>query len=231
MKNVMIVEDDTILNNGICFNLQVEGINVIPAYSLKEAEKNLKQEKIDLIILDVNLPDGNGFDFCKYIRLESKIAILFLTACDMEEDVVNGFKIGADDYITKPFSINILIQRVKALLRRCSLENDDNILTEGEFKIDLDKMIISKNDKHLILSPIEYKILKKLIQCKGEIVTRQALIDEIWDKESEYIEEHALTVNINRLRGKVDEKYSKHKYIKTVYGMGYMWLGDKNEKC
>ncbi|MGL4914471.1 MAG: response regulator transcription factor [Romboutsia sp.] len=230
MKTIMVVEDDIMLNNGVCFNLQSEGFKVIPTYNLKESKNQFEKKQIDLIILDGNLPDGSGFDLCKEIREKSKVGILFLTACDMESDVVNGFKIGADDYITKPFSISILMQRVKALLRRCSIDKKDNILVEGEFEFNFDKMIVNRNSVNLVLSPIEYKILKKLVQCKDEIVTRQALIDAIWDNDSEYIEEHALTVNINRLRCKIDEKTSKHKYIKTVYGMGYMWVGEKYEK-
>ncbi|MEG2786792.1 MAG: response regulator transcription factor [Romboutsia sp.] len=231
MKTVMVVEDDTMLNNGICFNLQVDGIDTISVYNLADARINFEKNDIDLIILDVNLPDGNGFDFCKELRRKSNIGILFLTACDMELDIVNGFKIGADDYITKPFSINILMQRVIALLRRCSnIELKKDILVEGEFEFDFEKMLVTRNKISVVLSPIEYKILKKLVQCKNEIVTRQALIDAIWDNESEYIEEHALTVNINRLRSKIDKKSSNHKYIKTIYGMGYMWVGENDEK-
>lgn len=226
----MVVEDDVMLNNGICFNLQSEGFQVIPTYNLKEAKEKFKTEKINLIILDVNLPDGSGFEFCKDIRNDSKIGILFLTACDMESDIVNGFKIGADDYITKPFSINILMQRIKALLRRCGNEIQENILIEGDFEFNFDKMTVSRNNESIVFSPIEYKILKQLVQHKNEIVTRQALIDAIWDSDSEYMEEHALTVNINRLRKRIDQKTSKHKYIRTVYGIGYMWAGEQDEK-
>ncbi|MGX4600137.1 response regulator transcription factor [Faecalimicrobium sp. JNUCC 81] len=231
MKNILIVEDDTMLNNGICFNLQADGFNIIPAYNLKEGENELNKNNIDLIILDVNLPDGDGFEFCKKIRKNSNVGILFLTACDMESDIINGFKIGADDYITKPFSINILMQRVGALLRRCNNnEKSEELLIEGEFEFNFEKMIVAKNKVNMVISPIEYKILKKLVQCKNQIVTRQALIDAIWDNDGEYIEEHALTVNINRIRSKIEDKSSDYKYIKTVYGMGYMWVGEKNEK-
>ncbi|MCC0641543.1 MULTISPECIES: response regulator transcription factor [unclassified Clostridioides] len=230
METIMVVEDDIMLNNGICFNLQSDGFRVVPTYSLKEAKEKFEKEKIDLMILDVNLPDGNGFDLCKEIRASSKVGILFLTACDMESDIVNGFKIGADDYITKPFSINILIQRIKALLRRCNVEIQEEVLFEGEFEFNFDNMIVTRNSENIILSPIEYRILKKLVQHKNEIVTRQALIDAIWDNDSEYMEEHALTVNINRLRKRIDQKTSKHKYIRTIYGIGYMWVGEQDEK-
>ncbi|WP_343101293.1 response regulator transcription factor [Romboutsia sp. MSSM.1001216sp_RTP31141st1_G3_RTP31141_220114] len=231
MRNILVVEDDIMLNHGICFNLQADGFNVIHAYNLKEGENIFNSNTIDLIILDINLPDGNGFEFCKKIRENSNVGILFLTACDMELDIINGFKIGADDYITKPFNINILMQRVRALLRRCSnKEKHEDTLVEGEFEFNFEKMLVTKNKVNILLSPIEYKILKKLVKCKNQIVTRQALIDSIWDNDSEYIEEHALTVNINRLRSKIEDKSSNHKYIKTVYKMGYMWVGEKNEK-
>ncbi|MGL5316547.1 MAG: response regulator transcription factor, partial [Peptostreptococcaceae bacterium] len=165
MKNILIVEDDVMLNNGICFNLNIDGYNAIPTYNIKDTRKELKNNNIDLIILDVNLPDGNGFDFCKEIREYSNVGILFLTACDIESDIVNGFKIGADDYITKPFSINILIQRIGALLRRCSTSKVNNkIIVEGEFEFDFDKMTVARNKINIVLSPIEYKILKKLVQ-------------------------------------------------------------------
>ena len=230
MRNILIVEDDSMLNNGICFNLQADGFNLIPAYNLKEGENTFNSNTIDLIILDINLPDGNGFEFCKKIRENSNVGMLFLTACDVESDIINGFKIGADDYITKPFSINILMQRVGALLDVVSSKTNMKILVEGEFEFDFEKMLVTKNKVNVVLSPIEFKILKKLVQSKSQIVTRQALIDSIWDNDGEYIEEHALTVNINRLRSKIENKSSSHKYIKTIYGMGYMWIGEKYEK-
>ena len=231
MKNILVVEDDTILNSGICFNLNMDGYNAIPTSNINDARDVLDNREIDLIVLDVNLPDGDGFSFCKEIRKYSEVGILFLTACDVESDIVNGFKIGADDYITKPFSINILMQRIVALLRRCSKNNSKSeVLVEGEFELDFDKMIVTKNKINIVLSPIEYKILKKLVQSKNQIVTRQSLIDAIWDNDGGYIEEHALTVNMNRLRSKIDNKTSEHKYIKTIYGMGYMWVGENHEK-
>ncbi|MGL5347979.1 MAG: response regulator transcription factor [Peptostreptococcaceae bacterium] len=231
MKNILVVEDDVMLNNGICFNLNMDGYNAIPTYNINDSRDVLDNKDIDLIILDVNLPDGDGFSFCKEIRKYSDVGILFLTACDVESDVIKGFKIGADDYITKPFSINILMQRIAALLRRCSNSSlKEDILVEGEFEFNFDKMTVTINKTNIVLSPIEYKILKKLIQNKSEIVTRQSLIDAIWDNDCEYIEEHALTVNINRLRSKIDDKTNEHKYIKTVYGIGYMWVGESDGK-
>ena len=225
MSTIMIVEDDKMLNEGISFNLQCDGFNVISAFSLEEANKCFNKNNIDMIILDRNLPDGDGIDFCKAIRAASNVPILFLTAKDTEFDVITGFQFGADDYITKPFSIHILRQRILALFRRYGqiATNKSNVLIVDDFKFDFDKMTVTKDEENIVLAPTEYKLLKKLVQCKGEVVTREELVEQLWDNESEFVEEHALTVNINRLRKKIEDNSSKPQYIKTVYGMGYMW--------
>ena len=227
LYSILIIEDDKMLNEGIAFNLEMDGFKVISAFSLGEARIKLSNDKVDMIILDVNLPDGNGFEFCREIRKEYEKPIIFLTACDMETDIITGFKIGGDDYITKPFSISILRERVLAIFRRYGLNRTINIFRSGEFEFDFEKMTVQKNNKNIFLAPTEYKILKKLVTAKGDILTRQELMDEIW-QEDEYIEEHALTVNINRIRRKIEEDPSKPKYIKTVYGIGYSWEGEQN---
>ena len=228
MSTILIVEDDKMLNQGISFNFQMDGFNVISAFTLNEDREKLDKENIDIIILDCNLPDGSGFDFCKNIREKYTNPIIFLTACDTELDIITGLRIGADDYITKPFSINILRERVSTVLRRYGKNNIvSNIIKDGEFEIDLDKITVQKNGENIVLAPTEYKLLKKLILSKGEILTRQVLLEELWENE-EYVEEHALTVNINRLRNKIEDNPSKPKYIKTIYGIGYVWAGEKS---
>lgn len=227
MSNLLIVEDDIMLNQGIAFNFQMDGFNVTSAFTLKQAREKLDKENIDIIILDCNLPDGSGFDFCKNIRDKYTNPIIFLTACDTELDIITGLRIGADDYITKPFSINILRERVLTVLRRYGKTNIvSNIIKDGTFEIDLDKITVQKNGESIVLAPTEYKLLKKLILSNGEVLTRQVLLEELWENE-EYVEEHALTVNINRLRSKIEDNPSKPKYIKTVYGIGYAWTGEK----
>lgn len=227
MSNLLIIEDDVMLNQGIAFNFQMDGFNITSAFTLEEAREKLDKENIDIIILDCNLPDGSGFDFCKNIRQKYTTPIVFLTACDTELDIITGLRIGEDDYITKPFSINVLRERVLTVLRRCGKNSiSSNIIKEGEFKIDLDKITVQKNGESIVLAPTEYKLLKKLILSKGEILTRQVLLEELWENE-EYVEEHALTVNINRLRNKIEDNPSKPRYIKTVYGIGYAWTGEK----
>ena len=223
---ILIVEDDEMLNQGISFNFQMDGFNVLSSTTLKDAEEKIRNKDVDILLLDVNLPDGNGFDFCKKIRDIYLNPIIFLTACDMELDIITGLRIGADDYITKPFNLNILREKVLVVLRRYNKSiKVESTLKVGEFEFNFDKMSVLKNGDNVVLAPTEYKLLKKLVTSKGEVLTRQTLLETLWDND-EYIEEHALTVNINRLRNKIEDNPSKPKYIKTVYGIGYSWAGE-----
>lgn len=229
-KTILIIEDDITLNKGIMLTLRQNDINIKQAFTLEDSRNILKKEKVDLIILDVNLPDGNGFDFCKEIREKSTIPIIFLTACDMELDIVTGLELGADDYITKPFSLMVLRARVMVALRRLENKNTNNKINIDNLILDFDKMEFTKDNNKINLSKTEQKLLKMLITNKGRVLTREQLIDNVWDNDSEFVEENALTVNIKRLREKIEDNKSKPKYIKTVYGIGYIFSeGDKNE--
>ncbi|MGF7056794.1 response regulator transcription factor [Brassicibacter mesophilus] len=230
MKSILVVEDDMTLNNGISFNLNADGFKTYSAFTLEEGYFEFVNNKIDMIILDVNLPDGSGFDLCKKIREISNVPILFLTACDMELDVITGFKLGGDDYITKPFNLSIMRERILAILRRCDRDKiiaSDIVIDDMVFN--LDKMTVSKGGNNVILTPTEFKVLRLLISNRGQVLTRQILMDELWDKDSNFVDEHALTVNMNRLRTKIEDNPSSPKYIKTVYGVGYMWVGEECE--
>ena len=229
-KTILIIEDDITLNKGIMLTLRQNDINIKQAFTLEDSRNILKKEKVDLIILDVNLPDGNGFDFCKEIREKSTIPIIFLTACDMELDIVTGLELGADDYITKPFSLMVLRARVMVALRRLENKNSNNKITIDNLILDFDKMEFTKDNNKINLSKTEQKLLKMLITNKGRVLTREQLIDNVWDNDSEFVEENALTVNIKRLREKIEDNKSKPKYIKTVYGIGYIFSeGDNND--
>ena len=229
-KTILIIEDDITLNKGIMLTLRQNDINIKQAFTLEDSRNILKKEKVDLIILDVNLPDGNGFDFCKEIREKSTIPIIFLTACDMELDIVTGLELGADDYITKPFSLMVLRARVMVALRRLENKNTNNKINIDNLILDFDKMEFTKDNNKINLSKTEQKLLKMLITNKGRVLTREQLIDNVWDNDSEFVEENALTVNIKRLREKIEDNKSKPKYIKTVYGIGYIFSeGDKND--
>lgn len=210
---ILIVEDDKTLNNGIALSLSSD--DILQAFCIEEADK-LLDGSIDLVILDINLPDGNGLDFCRKIRKTSKVPIIFLTANDMEIDIVTGLESGADDYITKPFSLAVLRARVNAVLRRKN--ETDNIFVQDSFEFDFDKMLFFADGTQIELSKTEQKLLKLLVKNKNITLSRNTLIDRVWSDSSEFVEENALSVTIRRLREKLGEAP-----IKTVYGIGYMW--------
>ncbi|MFD0869127.1 acetate metabolism regulatory protein [Chlamydia abortus] len=222
MKTILIVEDDISLNKGIMLTLARDGIAIRQAYDLAAANKLLLEEPIDLIILDVNLPDGSGLDFCEQVRRRSRVPIIFLTANDLEADIVTGFELGGDDYITKPFSLMVLRARVMAVLRRMEPQNEDQ-WTIDHLSFDFGKMDFRKHGQPLLLSRTEQKLLKVLVANRGIILTREQIMDKVWTHEAEFVDENALTVTVKRLRAKIEEEPSSPKYIKTVYGLGYIW--------
>ncbi|WP_123054772.1 response regulator transcription factor [Clostridium sp. JN-1] len=229
MKKILVVEDDKALNNGIVLSLRQNDFNFSQAFTIKEAEEYAKKNEFDLIILDINLPDGSGLNFCSEIRKKSSVPIIFLTANDMEIDVVTGFELGGDDYITKPFSLIILRARVLAILRRTETAVKANKFEIDDFIFDFEKMKFRKSGREIILSKTEQKLLKIMVVNKNSVLPRALLIEKIWTDGAEYVDENALSVTISRLRNKLEDNPNKSKYIQTVYGIGYMWGCDKNE--
>lgn len=227
MKTLLIVEDDRSLNKGIALTLAQNDFVIQQAYDIAAAEHIVSSIKIDLIILDINLPDGSGLDYCEKIRRTSQVPIIFLTANDLEPDIVTGFELGGDDYITKPFSLMILRARVMAVLKRASSRGEDKF-TLGPLSFDFGRLEFHKNSEPLILSKTELKLLKILVANPGMILSREQLIDKIWSQEAEFVDENALTVAVKRLRAKIEDEPSAPKYIKTVYGLGYMWAERPN---
>ena len=217
MPKILIVEDDEKLNNGIKLALRHEFF-CVQAFSLQSAADNYRKIRFDLIILDVNLPDGNGLDFMTEIRRTDSIPIILLTAHKMEMDIVTGLESGANDYITKPFSLMVLRARVGVQLRQ--EQAGSGIYRSGEFYFDFDKMEFRKDSSYLELSKKEQRLLRLLVDNKGKSLSRSQLIDYIWQGDTEYVDEHALTVVVNRLRNKLG---SGEECIKTVYGIGYTW--------
>ena len=185
----------------------------------------LKNRTFDLLILDINLPDGSGLEFCREIRRSSRTPIALLTAKDMELDIVTGLECGADDYITKPFSLMVLRARIRALLRR-NVEDQKSEYRDGVFRFCFDTMEFYKNGRLIELSKTEQRILYLLVFNGGKILTREQLLEWVWPEGTEYVEDNALSVGIRRLRNKLEDISSKPAFIKTVYGKGYMW-----EKC
>ncbi|MFA9466702.1 MAG: response regulator transcription factor [Velocimicrobium sp.] len=225
MKRILVVEDDVMLNSGLCYNLELDAYKAVPAHDAATALEKTRDKTFDLVIMDVNLPDGDGFELCKKISAARDIPIIFLTARDLEADVMKGFDLGADDYITKPFNINIFRKKVAAVLKRSGELASQKLYLCRDLVIDFDKMIAAIKDKPVVFTPTEYKILKIFTSNSNVLLTRQVLLEKLYDVDANFVDEHALTVNINRLRNKIETV--DRKYIKTVYGMGYLWAGDK----
>ena len=215
MNKILLLEDDITLGNGIKMVLKDEQVTLVN--TLKDAREILKNNEFDLLILDINLPDGSGLDLMKEQKnLNSETPIILLTANDMEIDIVSGLELGADDYITKPFSLAIFRARVNNQLRRKKI-NINKVFEIDDYYFDFDNMIYRKNQKIIELSKTEQKLLRLLVENRGHTLTRKLLVDKIWG--SEYVDENALTVTVKRLRGKLED----NEYLKTVYGIGYTW--------
>lgn len=226
-NTILILEDDNGLRIGLTFDLEAEGYEVIAVSSCRMALEAVEKSSIDLAILDVNLPDGDGFQACREIKKLQDIPVIFLTARDLIIDQVNGFEAGADDYVTKPFSNVLLRKRVQAILKRTTSAKKDKVYEDGYLYIDFDNFISKKGNEILSLTPTEFKLLQVLMTNGGSVVTRQMILEKLWDNSGNFVDEHALTVNINRVRSKLEDK--EHKYIKTVYGLGYTWIGEHFE--
>ena len=221
-EKLLIVEDDKKLNDGIRLALKNDAYFFYQCRTLQEAREILKKEDITLVLLDVNLPDGNGIDFVREIRKNSQVPIILLTVNNMEVDIVTGLEAGANDYITKPFSLMVLRARVSVQLRNKEAAAKNSMELDG-FEFYFDKMEFFKNGELIELSKTEQKLLKVLCENRGKVVKREYLIDEIWQGDTEFVDAHALTVAVKRLRDKLEDDTQKPKYIKTVYGIGYTW--------
>ena len=221
-ESILIVEDDRQLNNGIKLTLSNQGYEFHQCLTLQEARRVLAETRVSLILLDVNLPDGNGIDFVREVRLLSAVPIILLTVNNMELDIVTGLDAGANDYITKPFSLMVLRARVEVQLRESKKVSGSEVICD-RFIFDFDRMVFSKDGVPIILSKTEQKILSILFENRGITITRERLIDYIWNDEAEFVEEHALTVSVKRLRDKLEDNPGAPEYIKTVYGLGYRW--------
>ena len=222
MRRILIVEDDDTLAQGIRMALQSTDVDIALCHTLAEASKTLGGTSFDLLILDINLPDGSGVDLLKAIRQTDTVPVILLTANDMEMDIVGGLESGADDYITKPFSLAVLRARVGAQLRRSAPAKGRAIHIDG-FQFDFERMRFSRAGQAVELSKTEQKLLRLLVENRGQTLTRAALVDRIWTDGAAYVDENALSVTMKRLRDKLEETPSKPKYLKTVYGIGYTW--------
>ena len=215
MKRIVIIEDDAALNHGIAMALKRDDLTFGQCFRLGDYREN---EKADLIILDVNLPDGNGFDFLKKLRQNSRVPVIMLTANDLETDEVRGLELGADDYVTKPFSLMVLRARIEKLLRK-SEDAKRDLYEDGTYSFDFERMEFWVEGNVAELSKTEQRLLRLLVMNPEQTLTRDFLIDRVWTDGAEYVDENALSVTVARLR----KKLNANDGIQTVYGIGYVW--------
>lgn len=221
MHQILLLEDDIALSQGIALALRTSG-QITACSSLKAARELLQQQSFDLLLLDINLPDGTGIELCREVRQTSSVPILFLTARDTEYDEVTGLESGADDYITKPFRLAVLRARVEAALRRAGQPASDSLVKVGALTLDFDRQIFTCAGESLSLSRTEQRLLRFLIQNSGHPLTREFLMDRVWDG-GDFVDENTLSVTIRRLRSKLEPDPKNPTYIRTVYGIGYLW--------
>ncbi len=221
---ILIIEDDLSLINGLSFAIKKQGYDLDVARTSYEADKIWQDGKYDLIILDVSLPDGSGFDICKKIRMASKVPIIFLTAADEETDIIMGLDIGGDDYITKPFKLAVLMSRINAILRRSNnFSQADTELNSKGIRVELLKGKVYKNGVHIDLTTSEYKLLCMFMENPDIVLSSEQILSKLWDCNENYVDNNTLTVYIRRLRTKIEDNPSKPKMILTVRRMGYKW--------
>ena len=220
--DIFLLEDDEAIGIGLTYSLENEGYNVTLAKSVKEAEKIIDEKEFSLYILDLTLPDGSGYDVCKRIKAKGDLPVIFLTAYDDEVNVIMGFELGADDYISKPFRVKELMLRIKSVMRRYSNETSDGIIKINNLKINTNEAKVYKNNEEIILTAMKYRLLLILLSNRGKVLSRTALLENIWDVAGDFVEDNTLTVYIKRLRDKIEEDPAKPEFIKTVRGLGYV---------
>ncbi|HBF9726984.1 TPA: response regulator transcription factor [Clostridioides difficile] len=224
MSSILLVEDDLSLIYGLEYSIQKNGFSVDVARTVEEALQIYKEKNYDLLLLDVSLPDGDGFDICKRVREASNVPIIFLTASDEEVNVVMGLDMGGDDYITKPFKLNELISRIKALLRRYNFTSENvTELKSNNITVKLLENRVFKNEIELELTTVEYKLLCLLMKNKNIVLTRKNILDKLWDGNGSFVDDNTLSVYVRRLRNKIEDNPENPKILLTVRRMGYKW--------
>ncbi|MEF9960147.1 MAG: response regulator transcription factor [Niameybacter sp.] len=219
---ILVVEDDKLLAKGVGLVLKKQGYEIDIAYTYEEGMTAFKGQTIDLMLLDINLKGKSGLDLCGEVRKISGVPIIFITARDTEEDMIEGFDQGCDDYIAKPFSLEVLKRRVEVILKRVGKEKKI-LFEDGGIRIDYDMKQVSREDTPIKLTATEYRLLEVLTQHKGQVLTREMLLEKLWDINGKFIDENTLSVNIRRLRGKIETNPKMPEWIVTVFGIGYTW--------
>ena len=228
MINVLMIEDDSTIAFGVKYALEQEGFNIDICKDLESGRQNINDKEYNIILLDVMLPDGNGYEFCKETRQTLDTPIIFLTACDEEVNIVTGLDIGGDDYVTKPFRVRELISRMNAVLRRKGNNNENKkVVKFGDLSINTLEARIYKKGEEIFLTSVEYKLLLILIQNKNVVLSRTKILEKLWDVTYDFVNDNTLTVYIKRLREKIEDDSTNPKYILTVRGTGYKWDGSE----
>ncbi len=219
---IFVLEDDAAIAMGLTYALQQEGYGTTHCKTVQEALKTIEQESFSLYILDLTLPDGSGYDVCKAIKAKGDLPVIFLTAYDEEVNVVMGFEMGADDYISKPFRVRELMARIKSVLRRYTKETSNGVIRLKDLQIRTAEAKVYRGTTEIPLTALEYRLLLILLNHRGQVLSRTQLLENIWDVAGDFVEDNTLTVYIKRLRNKIEETSGQTEYIKTVRGMGYM---------
>lgn len=220
--DILVLEDDDAIALGLAYSLKSEGFTVTVCKTVADALHTIAEKDFALHILDLTLPDGNGYDVCRAVRQKGDAPVIFLTAFDDEVNVVMGLELGADDYISKPFRIKELLARMKSVLRRCKADNPDGIIRLRNLEVRTNEAKVYKNGRDVFLTAMEYRLLLILLHNRGHILTRTQLLEEIWDVSGDFVNDNTLTVYIKRLRDKIEENSDDPVIIKTVRGLGYV---------
>ncbi|MEY8000081.1 response regulator transcription factor [Clostridium sp. Mt-5] len=224
MYKLLLVEDDSALAAGIEFTLKDEGYEVLTVPTVKDTKKIMENRNFHVVILDINLPDGNGYDLCRYIREKSDVPIVFLTALDEEVNIVLGLEIGGDDYITKPFAVREFLSRIKAIIRRnYKKESSGSRFQSGNIVVDTSSALVKKNDKKVMLTAQEYKLLLIFLNNPEALMRREEILGRLIEGEKSFFDENTMSVYIRRIREKIEDDSKKPEYIVTQRGIGYMW--------
>ncbi|MGL5647614.1 MAG: response regulator transcription factor [Clostridium sp.] len=220
---ILLVEDDRPVAIGVEYSLKKEGFEVLLASSVEESKKIIEDEYIDIALLDISLPDGDGYELCTYIKeKKNNVGIIFVTACDEECNVVLGLDLGGDDYVTKPIRVRELVSRINAVGRRKGIFKDTALII-GNLKINKLSHTVLKNEREVILTKAEYKLMIILLDNKGQVLERGTLLEKLWDIDGNFVDGNTLNVYIKRLREKLEDDVKNPRYIMTVRGVGYKW--------
>ena len=220
--DIFLLEDDDAIAMGLSYSLENEGYTVTVAKSVFQAIKIINQKNFSMYLLDLTLPDGSGYSVCKRIKEIGDFPVIFLTAYDDEVNVVMGFELGADDYITKPFRLKELLVRIKSVFRRYNNDNGDGKIKVKDLVVNTNEAKVYKNGNEIVLTAMEYRLLLILLNNRGCVLSRTQLLENIWDVAGDFVEDNTLTVYIKRLRDKIEENPTEPEYIKTIRGLGYI---------